>query len=142
MRAIIHQDRDLSLYRSEQQLYQNEVEFDENLYTRITFCRGGSLFAAKSYPAGSLFTRINFCMTCRSGVIGYTVRPNFRSGPIFGPADHIPLGNTVPPPPPPRTQLPRKDGPSKILYIQGIQSGEGGGFNSLTERRFDFDNHW
>ena len=42
--------------------------------TRITFCRGGSHFAAKSDPAGSiiatksdptgsLFTRINFCVT-------------------------------------------------------------------------------
>ena len=53
-------------------------------------------------------------MTETAGVIGYTVRP-----PIFGPADRIPLGNTVPP----RTQLPREYGPSKILYIQGIQSG-------------------
>ena len=39
----------------------------------------------------------------------------------------------------PRTQLPREYGPSKILYIQGIQSGGGGGLNSLIEWRFDFD---
>ena len=45
--------------------------------------------------------------------------------------DRIPLGNTVPP----LTQLPREHGPSKTLYIQGI----GGGLNSLTELRFDFD---
>ena len=38
---------------------------------------------------------------------------------------------------PPRTQLPREYGPSKILYIQGIQSGGGGGLNSLIEWRFD-----
>ena len=38
-----------------------------------------------------------------------------------------------------RTQLPREYGPSKILYIQGIQSEGGGGLNSLIEWRFDFD---
>ena len=64
-----------------------------------------------------------------SGVIGYTVRPNFRSG---GPYSLREYG-------PPRTQLPREYGPSKILYIQGIQSGGGGGLNSLIEWRFDFD---
>ena len=92
MRAVIRQDRyamDLSLYRSEQQLvkwsqldqhiakivyyYQNKLE-STRICTRITFCRGGSLFAAKSDPAGSiiatksdpagsLFTRINYCVT-------------------------------------------------------------------------------
>ena len=67
-----------------------------------------------------------------AGVIGYTVRPNFRSG---GPYSLREYG-------PPRTQLPREYGPCKILYIQGIQSGGGGGLNSLTDRRFDFDNHW
>ena len=55
------------------------------------------------------------------GVIGYTVRPNFRSGGLYSLREY---------------------GPCKILYIQGIQSGGGGGLNSLTERRFDFDNHW
>ena len=64
-----------------------------------------------------------------AGVIGYTVRPNFRSG---GPYSLREYG-------PPRTKLPREYGPSKIVYIQGIQSGGGGGLNSLTEWRFDFD---
>eukprot|EP00731_Ephydatia_muelleri_P038695 Em0865g1a len=40
-------------------------------------------------------------VTAMTGVIGYTVRPNFRSG------DRIPLGNTVPPGP----KLPREYGP-------------------------------
>ena len=58
--------------------YQNKLE-STRICTRITFCRGGSLFAAKcdpagsiiatkSDPAGSLFTRINFCVT---GTIGH-----------------------------------------------------------------------
>ena len=72
------------------------------------------------------------CM-CRTaviaGVIGYTVRPNFRSG---GPYSLREYG-------PPRTQLPKEYGPSKILCIQGIQSGVGGGLKSLIEWRFDFD---
>ena len=53
--------------------YQNKLESTRTC-TRITFCRGGSLFAVKSDPAGSiiatksdpagsLFTRINFCVT-------------------------------------------------------------------------------
>ena len=32
-----------------------------------------------------------------------------------------------------------EDNPREILYIQGIQSGGGGGLNSLIEWRFDFD---
>ena len=70
------------------------------------------------------FLTLYLACTHRPGVIGYTVRPNFRSG---GPYSLREYG------PPPRTQLPREYGPSKILYIQGIQSGGGGGLNSLLE---------
>ena len=72
---------------------------------------------------------ILYCNKNGAGVIGYTVRPNFRSG---GPYYLREYG-------PPRTQLPREYGPSKILYIQGIQFGGGGGLNSLIKWRFDFD---
>ena len=56
---------------------------------------------------------------------------------VYGPAQFSVLREYGPPPP--RTQLPREYGPSIILYIQGIQSGGGGGLNSLIEWRFDFD---
>ena len=58
---------------------------------------------------------------------------------MFGPGDRIPLGNAVPPLPPGRNFLGNTVREKKCTSMQGIQSGGGGGLNSLTELRFDFD---